>query len=188
VKPGERLSRIHIFGASGSGTTTLARAVAARLQCPALDTDDFYWLPTERPFQEKRPAARRLELLQDELSRTAGWVLAGSLCGWGDALIPLFDLVVLLEVDPAVRLQRLREREATRYGASRIAAGGDLYTSHEAFLEWAAQYDTGETDVRSWRLHEAWLQLLPSRIRVLRLDSGRPLDDLVAVVLQAAAV
>lgn len=49
--------RIHIFGASGSGTSTLGRAVAARLGYAFLDADDFYWLPTDPPFREKRDVA-----------------------------------------------------------------------------------------------------------------------------------
>jgi hypothetical protein len=162
--------------------------VAARLQCPALDTDDFYWVPTDPPFQAKRPAPIRLELQRAALSRSEHWVLAGSLCGWGDPLVSLFGVAVLLEVGLALRLERLREREATRYGASRITAGGDLHARHQAFLDWAAQYDTGGLDVRSRRLHEAWLQTLPSHIRVLRLDGTRPVGELLADVLQVAAV
>ena len=38
------IRRIHILGAAGSGTTTLGRALAERLQCPHFDTDDYFWL------------------------------------------------------------------------------------------------------------------------------------------------
>jgi len=51
---------VHITGASGSGTTTLGRALAERLGWMHLDTDDFYWLPTDPPYREKRPAETRL--------------------------------------------------------------------------------------------------------------------------------
>jgi hypothetical protein len=37
------IKRIHILGASGSGTTTLGHALAARLQCPHFDTDAYFW-------------------------------------------------------------------------------------------------------------------------------------------------
>jgi predicted kinase len=33
--------RLHLLGASGSGTTTLGRALAQRLGCPHFDTDDW---------------------------------------------------------------------------------------------------------------------------------------------------
>jgi adenylate kinase family enzyme len=38
--------RIHLMGASGSGVTTLGRALAARLALPHHDSDDYFWLPT----------------------------------------------------------------------------------------------------------------------------------------------
>lgn len=41
---------IHITGASGSGTTTLGRALAQALGWRYLDADRYYWLPTSPPF------------------------------------------------------------------------------------------------------------------------------------------
>jgi hypothetical protein len=41
------MARIHILGASGTGTTTLGKALADRLNCPHFDADRFYWLPTD---------------------------------------------------------------------------------------------------------------------------------------------
>jgi hypothetical protein len=47
----------------------------------------------------KRPVADRLRLLREALRNVNGpWVLSGSLDGWGDSLIPLFELVVFLLV------------------------------------------------------------------------------------------
>ena len=112
-------SRIHIFGASGSGTTSLAAAIARKHGHRHLDTDDFFWAPTNPPYREKRPRDQRLVLLRQALLGSVPWVLSGSLCGWGDPLIPEFDLVVLLAVPTPVRLARLRAREAERYRVTR---------------------------------------------------------------------
>jgi hypothetical protein len=70
--------RVHIVGASGAGTTTLGRALARRLTCPHLDTDDYFWLPSQPPFQNIRPAVERRTLLGADLARHPGWVLSGS--------------------------------------------------------------------------------------------------------------
>jgi adenylate kinase family enzyme len=35
--------RVHIFGASGSGTTTLGRTLAERLGVRFFDGDDYFW-------------------------------------------------------------------------------------------------------------------------------------------------
>jgi adenylate kinase family enzyme len=179
-------ARIHILGASGSGTSTLGHEVARRLGCAFLDTDDFYWLSTDPPYERKRPVAERLSLLRAEMLGRESWVLAGSLCGWGDVLAESFDAVVFLELERSVRMDRLQARERKRYGA-RIEPGGDRHASNEAFLEWAAAYDEGDLNVRSRRLHTQWLEDLPPSTRVVRLDSNLTVDILTDSVFAALA-
>src|SRR5687767_2959720 len=70
-------NRIHILGASGTGTTTLAALIAAEHGHRHLDTDQFYWLPTDPPFARKRPPEERLELLSEALGQAERWVLSG---------------------------------------------------------------------------------------------------------------
>jgi len=183
---GPRVRRLHLVGASGAGTTTLGIALATRLGCPHFDTDDYYWLPTVPKFQTPREAAVRRALLGADLDHNAAWVLSGSLCGWGDVFIPLFDLVVFMALPREVRLARLRERERARYGAEAIAAGGALHAQHEAFMAWAASYDDGDTDIRSRALHEHWLATLPCP--VLRLEEPRTVhENLIAVLARLDA-
>ena len=62
------IRRIHILGASGSGTTTLGRALAERLQGPHFDTDDYFWLPTDPPYTQRRERTERQRLLMDDLT------------------------------------------------------------------------------------------------------------------------
>ena len=160
--------RIHIVGASGSGTTSLAAELAGRYGHRHLDTDDFYWRRTDPPFREKRPPEERLASLRTTFQEAKRWVLSGSLCGWGDPLIPEFELVVFLLVPTPVRLARLRAREIERYGRQAIAPGGALHEAHVEFLEWAGRYDTGDPEMRSRAMHEAWLAALPCS--VVRLE------------------
>ena len=128
--------RIHITGASGSGVTSLGRALADLLALPHHDTDDYFWRPTIPPFREMREAGDRLKLMREMFLPRAGWVLSGSLNGWGDTLIPDFDLVVFLLTPREIRLQRLRAREATRFGADAVAAGGWRHEATEKFIQW----------------------------------------------------
>src|SRR4029450_3942966 len=101
------IRRIHILGASGSGTTTLGRALAERLQYPHFDTDDYFWLPTDPPYTQQRERTERAQLLMDDIPAQDSWVLSGSLCGWGDVAIPLFALVVFLWIPQDIRMERL---------------------------------------------------------------------------------
>ena len=173
-------SRIHIFGASGSGTTSLAAALAAKHGHRHLDTDEFYWLPTAPPYQQPRPRDVRLGLLRSALGQSQSWALSGSLCGWGDPLISEFDLVVFLVVPMEVRLARLRAREAERYGHEAIAPGGARHHAHVDFLAWAGRYDVGGSDMRSRALHEAWLSTLPCP--ALRLEGDRSVAEQLALI------
>ncbi|WP_300626791.1 AAA family ATPase [Pseudomonas sp.] len=160
--------RIHILGAAGVGTTTLGRALAERLDVAFFDSDFYYWQQTPEPFSVARPKEERIRLLQEHTARHESWVLSGSLCGWGDAMIPLFTHVVFLRLDPDVRLHRLRLREAQRYG-DRILEGGSRHVNSAAFLAWAARYDDGNHSLRSLRRHESWLK--PLSCPLIRLDA-----------------
>jgi len=174
---------VHVVGASGAGTTTLGRALAARLGAAHLDTDDFFWVPTDPPFEKIRERAERQALLGAALARESAWVLSGSLCGWGDVFIPRFDLVVFVWMAPEIRLARLRERERQRYGAA-IAPGGPRHAKFEAFLAWAAGYDEAlEAPERCRKLHEQWLAALPCP--VVRITDAGGVATHVATVIAA---
>jgi adenylate kinase family enzyme len=173
---------IHILGASGSGTTTLGRALAARLDVAFFDTDDFFWLKTNPPYQTMRERTTRGEMLRAALdAATGGWVLSGSMTGWGDPFMPRFDLVVFLTLAPKRRMARLTAREVERYGEDAIAPGGAMHQQHVEFLDWAARYDTAGMEMRSRVSHEAWLARLTCP--VLRLDTEQSVAALVQAVL-----
>ena len=133
-----RIRRIHIFGASGSGVTTLGRALAETLAIPHHDTDDYFWQPTVPPYQKKRERTERLRLMQEVFLARADWILSGSLEGWGDDIIPYFDLAIFLSTRREIRLQRLRAREATHFGADAVAPGSWRHHDTEDFVEWAS--------------------------------------------------
>ncbi len=152
-----QVNRIHIVGASGSGTTTLASNLSEAAGYKHLDTDDFFWEETEPKFQVKRPVEDRLSLLNDAFNKHERWILSGSLCGWGDCLTPKFDLVIFLKLPQKIRLERLLQREKERYG-NEIEEGNSWHENHLIFMDWAAQYDTGDENVRSLKLHNKWLK------------------------------
>src|SRR5512143_2558702 len=132
---GKSVPRIHVCGASGSGTTTLSRALSERLAVDHFDADEYFGAQTEPPFTQKHPPEKRVELLAADLDRADGWVLSGSMCGWGDVFARRFTLAVYLRIPGDIRMQRLARRETERYGA-RIEPGGDMYEQSREFLAW----------------------------------------------------
>ncbi len=173
---------VHIFGASGSGTTALGRALAKATGWKQLDSDNYFWLSTAVPYTVKRPVEERVLLMNRALDRVEGAVVSGSLCGWGDLLIPRFTLAVRLYTDTALRIKRLKRRERKQFG-SRIEAGGDMAENHRVFLEWAAGYDEGGLDTRSRMMHDAWEKQLCCP--VLRLSGSVEPDVNVGRICQA---
>lgn len=172
--------RVHILGASGTGSSTLARALASRLSTQAFDTDDFYWKPSDPPFEQRRAPDERLRLMQEVFLPRRNWILSGSFVGWGDPIIPRLTHVIFLTLAPGPRLARLRARERRRLGAE-IAEGGALAARFRGFLDWAMSYDDPAFLGRSRRMHEAWLATLPCP--VIRLDSAPQIEDLVGAAL-----
>ncbi len=174
---------IHIYGGSGSGTTSLGHMVAARLGYRFMDTDDYYWMPTEIPYTVKRTAEERVQLMKEELEKVNNAVISGSLDGWGDELIPYFTLAVQLTADKKTRLERLREREEKKFG-DRILPGGDMYDNHLEFLNWAARYDTNDMSIRSKIRHDKWTKKLPCRKLTLNGEDRLEVNcDIIAEIV-----
>lgn len=175
--------RLHITGASGSGTTTLGRALGQRLGVRHFDVDDFYWLPSDPPFSKARPTPDCARMVAEALKTSDGWVISGSLVTWGDRFIPQFDRVIFLYTPTDVRLERLHRRETEEFGAEAVAPGGKMHDAVKAFLAWAGAYDTGVREGRSLPIHRSWLAKLPCP--VLELDGTRPVNDLVEAVVKS---
>ena len=164
--------RILITGAAGAGTTTLGRAVAAQLDAAFLDADDFFWHPSEPPYQAEREPSERLASIVSALRNPSSAVVAGSVVDWGSELEDSFSLVVYLWVEADIRVARLMRRESERFGQP---LGG--------FIEWAAQYDEGRLPGRSRATHERWLS--ERMCSVLRIKGNVSVVEAAARVVAA---
>lgn len=157
---------IHIYGASGSGTSTLGRKISEELGYKFMDTDDYFWIPTNPQYTMKRSKEERLALMKKDISENDKVVISGSLVDWGDELIPLFTLAIRLITETEIRIERLKAREKQKFG-ERIMPGGDMYTQHMEFIEWARKYDNGSVNMRSKAKHDEWQKLLKCKQIVL---------------------
>lgn len=176
--------RIYITGASGAGVTTLGKTLSGALQVPHADVDDFFWLPTDPPFSQRRRVADRLNLLQRALGDD-GWVLSGSFDGWGEPLLERVDLVIFVTAPTGIRMARLRARERARFG-NRIDEGGDMAATHTGFMAWASRYDDPNFYGRNRARHEDWLDSIP--YPVLRIDGTAPTDQQLRAVFDHPAL
>ena len=147
------------MGAPGSGVTTLGRQLAEQLGYAHFDTDDYHWFTSDpEPYRRRRNPEHRRQLLTADLSSTPQWVLSGSLCGWGDCFIPLFDTIIFCTAPVDIRLERIRQRELARYGEDRLSPGGDLHGVYTKFLQWSADYDLPSERLRTFVFEMDWVK------------------------------
>lgn len=172
----KQIKKIHIFGASGSGVSTLGSALSKKLGFKWFDSDEFYWKKTDPPFTEAYPVEKRKALIKKHTSKYDSWVVSGTLVSWGSEIQEEFDLAIYLYTSPDERVKRVKKREATRFG-NRIMKGGDMYEGHKNFIEWVAQYDEGRLGGRSKFKHFNWMKSLTCP--VYKIESNITTEELL---------
>lgn len=159
--------KILIFGASGSGTTTLGNELAKKSSFIHLDIDDYYWKPTEPPFQKKIPLEVRNKKLTHDFYKYEDAVISGSMVSWGKEWETAFDLGIFIRLDNDIRINRLTKREHERYG-DLLYTNEQIKENSKAFLDWANQYENPNFSGRSLKVHIEWLEKL--NCPVLEID------------------
>lgn len=97
----------------------------------------------------------KISRLMADIIKDEYFVMAGSMSSFHQAFDPFFDLMVFLDLDQEIRLQRLHQRELEQFG-ERILAGGDMYEEHRNFLTNSARYDSDGSPNR--QSHLAWAE------------------------------
>lgn len=174
--------KLLIMGASGSGTTTLAKELSAVTDFTHLDVDDYYWKSTNPPFQEKVEMAVRTKNLQTDFEKYKNVIVSGSLVSWGTYWQTAFDLVVFVTLDKEIRIERLKQRELERYGDT-LQTDAIMQERSQAFLAWATRYDDFKFTGRSIKIHRDWLASLSCKI--VEIDSAVSLEKNTNNLLQS---
>jgi adenylate kinase family enzyme len=130
------MRRIIIVGTTGSGKTTLAFNLAAKLDYPAIDLDDLHWQPgwienDLQTFQAKIDSA---------LNRDT-WVLAGNYPSVNDRIWPKADTLIWLDYSFARTFNQLTRRSLSRVANKTTACNGNTETlgrlfSKDSILLW----------------------------------------------------
>lgn len=170
---------INIFGSSGSGSTTLAKAISEVYKFHHIDVDDALWEKSDPPFTYRRCDIEARNYILKELEKGLNSVISGSLVGFGDDIKAQVDLFVFINLDIDTRLARIQKREVNRFG-SRVLEGGDLYQKHLDFLEWVSNYETNPEYVRSRKQHLLWLEDVT--VPVIKITEELSIDECLRIV------
>jgi dephospho-CoA kinase len=110
------MARMLMTGMSGTGKSTVLRALAARGHM-TVDTDDDEWCEWVTDDQGARDWVWRVEAIDQLLDRHKDLFVAGCKSNQGE-FYPRFDNIVLLSAPAEVMLQRIDQRNDNPYGKS----------------------------------------------------------------------
>lgn len=112
--------RIVIVGCSGSGKSSLARALSARLDLPVIHLDALYWRPGWTPSSNETFRARVAKAVAGD-----AWICDGGYSSTYDLRLPRADLVIWLDRSRWRCLWRVVIRWLTHIGRTRADMGPD---------------------------------------------------------------
>ena len=135
------MPRIVVFGNSGSGKTTYARARAAEFGCPHMDLDSVAWMPAAEPT--RRPIAESKAKILKFTQSNDCWVVEGCYADLLEFALQHATEVVFLNpgVDVCVANAKARPWEPHKY-ESPAAQDANL----EMLIDWIKQYDQREDE------------------------------------------
>ncbi len=171
--------KIIIFGATGTGKTTLGHALSKKLNGTFLDSDTYYWEKTNPPFEKKVPLAIRNENLKADFFKSKQVVVSGTLCTWSEFWDTAFDLGVFLRLSKDIRMKRLYARELHRYGHD-LESNPAIKKKSTEFLEWADQYDNPYNLGHSITRHLNWIEKL--QCPVVELNGNETNEQRLTIV------
>ena len=174
---------IQITGASGSGKTFLGKKLSEVLNYNFVDTDDILWVWDEdvQPYTIAVSDEESCKILKQILLKNNSTIVSGMFYPWSESLIPMFDLLIIIETNKEIRKKRIIEREFEMYG-NRFKKGGDMYEQFNQFLDWAMSYDTSDDKLGSKRETDNWAKKFDCK--VLYIDGSKPIGEKIKIILE----
>lgn len=142
-----QLTRILIFGNSGSGKSILAKKLCVAEGLAHLDLDTLAWQPGSPP--ERMPVVKSEAMIQSFLKLHRDWVIEGCYTDLLDLVMTQSHEIIYmnLSVDDCIANARNRPWEPHKY-KSRSAQDANL----PMLIDWIAQYPSRE-DTFSQKSH-----------------------------------
>ena len=162
-------SVILVCGLNGVGKSTMAKALAERLNLRFVDIEDIYFSRQDNPdypYEKSRPYEEVVSMLTNIANGEIDFVLASVTGSFGDEFISNLKCVISIEVPKEIRLKRVHNRSYMLFG-EKSCKGGDYYEQIKSFHNFCASRDDN--------LVNDWLSTLCCPI--FRVDGTLPISD-----------
>ena len=167
---------IIIFGANGSGKTTLGSELARVLGFKHMDIEDYYFEKSEIPYSVERSRDECLNLMLSDIEKHGSFVLSAVTGDFGEVIPKYYKLAVLLSVPKQLRVARVKQRYASKFG-DRVLEGGDMYEQSLSFIEFVSS--------RTLEPIEQWAKRVEKlSCPVVRIDGTEDLYSNVACTVE----
>ncbi|REK09543.1 MAG: AAA family ATPase [Actinobacteria bacterium] len=171
------MHRIIVVGNSGSGKTTVARALAEKLDFPYLELDSIYHQQGWEPLPEDEFRVRVADF-----ALQPSWVIDGNYTSLGmrDLIWPVADTLVWLDLSRAVVMGRVIARTVKR-----AITREELWNGNREPLSNFTRLDPEKNIIRwAWTRHDHYRQKYSEAIaepdavhlRVVRLQTTKEVD------------
>jgi len=172
------MSRILVYGVTGSGKTTLARQISEKTGLPWHSVDDLTFLPGWVPVPDDEQAARIQAICEQDR-----WILDTAYAKWKEIPLARAELIVALDYPRLISFGRLLRRTFRRATDKQPVCNGNIETwrqtfSRDSILLWHFRsFHRKRARIRQWeaemppgrvlrfchpRETEAWLATLES--------------------------
>ena len=167
---------ILVCGLNGVGKSTMAKALAERLNLRFVDIEDIYFSRQDNPdypYEKSRPYEEVVSMLTSIVNSENDIVLASVTGKFGDEFVSHLKCAICIEVPREIRLKRVHDRSYLRFG-EKSCNGGDYYEQIKSFHNFCASRDEN--------LVEDWLSTICCPI--FRVDGTLPISDNVNLIAE----
>lgn len=163
---------IVLVGLNGSGKSTLAKYAGKKLGFDVLEVED-YWFEKQHDYRNPRTSSKASRLMMDAIARsTNGFIIGGNISSLSKKLVLKLSLIVYVDVEKELRIQRVIQRDKERYGS--LEKGTSLYNERQDFLTFVQS--------RTPNVIFSWMER--TNIPVLKIDGKATLEKNTEIIQQ----